>query len=68
MRSDWTPIDLSHIPVNKGTNSRLVWTKYIDLYEVVHPSLALISLCLLNAGKVYRSLPERLWGIRDSLT
>ena len=37
-------IDLSRIPVNKGTNSRLGWTKYSDLYEIVHPSLVLISL------------------------
>ena len=35
------------IPVNKGTNSRLRWTKYSDLYEIVQPSLVLISLCLL---------------------
>ena len=41
-------IDLSRIPVNKGTNSRLEWTKYSDLYEIVHPSLVLISLCLLT--------------------
>ena len=41
-------IDLSCIPVNKGTNSRLEWTKYSDLYETVHPSLVLISLCLLT--------------------
>ena len=37
-------IDLSRIPVNKGTNSRLGWTKYNDLYEIIHPSLVLISL------------------------
>ena len=24
-------IDLSRVPVNKGTNSRLGWTKYSDL-------------------------------------
>ena len=41
-------IDLSRIPVNKGTNSRLGWTKYSDLYEIVHPSLVFISLCLLT--------------------
>ena len=68
MRSDWTPIDLSHIPVNKGTNSRLGWTKYSDFHEIVHPSLVLISLCFLterNAGKVYRSVPKRFFGIRE---
>ena len=35
------------IPVNEGTNSRLEWTKYSDLYEIVHPSLVFMSLCLL---------------------
>ena len=39
---------LSRIPVNKGTNSRLGWTKYSDLYEIFHPSPVLISLCLLT--------------------
>ena len=29
-------IDLSRIPVNKGTSSRFWWTKYSDLYEIVH--------------------------------
>ena len=43
-------IDLSRIPVNKGTNSRLGWTKYSDLYETVHPSLVLISLCLFTGA------------------
>ena len=43
-------IDLSRIPVNKGTNSRLGWTKYSDLYEIVHPSLVFISLCLLTGA------------------
>ena len=42
--------DLSHIPVNKGTNSRLGWTKYSDLYEIVQPSLVLISLCLFTGA------------------
>ena len=37
-------IDLSHIHVNKRTNSRLGWTKYSDLYEIVYLSLVLISL------------------------
>ena len=43
-------VDLSHIPVNKGTNSRLTWTKHSDLFEIVHPSLILISLCLLTGA------------------
>ena len=29
-------IDLSRIPVHKGTNSRLGWAKYSDLYEIVY--------------------------------
>ena len=44
-------IDLSHIPVNKCTNSRLGWTNYSDLYEIVHPSLVHISLCLLTGAE-----------------
>ena len=32
-------IDVSRIPVNKGIRSRLRWTKYIDLYKIVLPSL-----------------------------
>ena len=53
-------IDLSHIPVNKCTNSRLEWTKYSDLFEIVHPSLVLIFLCLLTGaecGKVGVVIP-----------
>ena len=46
-------IDLSRIPVNKGINSRLGWTKYSDFYEIVHPSLVLISFYppLLTVGQ-----------------
>ena len=50
------PIYLFCIPVNKGIKSRLGWTKYSDLYEIVHPSLDLIFLCLLTeaeCGKVF---------------
>ena len=47
---DYRLNDLSRIPVNKGTNSRVGWTKYSDLYETVHPSLVLISLCLLTGA------------------
>ena len=28
-----------HSNATKGTNSRLGWTKYSDLHEIVHPSL-----------------------------
>ena len=45
-------VDLFRIPINKGTNSRLGWTKYSDLYEIVHPSLILISSCYF---KIYCS-------------
>ena len=49
-QTNWVPLntftDLSLALINKGTNSRLRWTKYSDLYEIVHPSLVLISLCL----------------------
>ena len=45
-----TVIDLSRSPVNKGTTSRRGLTKYSDLYEIVHPSLVLISLCLLTGA------------------
>ena len=49
-------MDLSRIPVNKGTNSRLRWTKYSDLYEIVHPSLVLISLCFLTEAVMREAL------------
>ena len=48
--------DLSHIPVNKGTNSRLGWTKYSDLYEIVQPNLVLISLCLFTGAECGKGL------------
>ena len=38
--------DLSRIPVNKGTNSRVGWTTYSDLYETVHLSLETAHLHL----------------------
>ena len=47
---DFYTIDLSRTPVNKVTDSRLGWTKYSDLYEIVHRSLVLISLCLLTGA------------------
>ena len=49
-------INLSRIPVNKGTNSRVGWTKYSDLYETVHPSFDLISLCLLTGAEREKGL------------
>ena len=53
-------IDLSHIPVNKCTNSRLRWTNYSDLYEIVHPSLVLISLCLLTGAECGKGLYDNV--------
>ena len=49
-------IDLSRIPVNKGIKSRLGWTKYSDLYEIVHQSLDLISSCLLTGEECRKGL------------
>ena len=49
-------MDLSHILVNKGIKSRLGWTKYSDLYEIVHPSLDLIILCLLTGAECGKGL------------
>ena len=46
--SPYKNIDLSRIPVDKGTNLRLSWKKYGDLYEIVDPSLILISLYLFT--------------------
>ena len=45
----------SPIPVNKHTNSRLGWTKYIDLCEIVHPSLNLISLSKVLKNNIERT-------------
>ena len=53
-------IDLSHIPVNKCTNSRFGWTNYSDLYEIVHPSLVLISLCLLTGASCGKGLYDNV--------
>ena len=50
-------IDLSRIPVKKGIKSRVRWTKQSDLYEIVHPSLVLIFLCLLTGGSGMRERP-----------
>ena len=49
-------VDLSRIPVNKGIKSSHGWTKYNDLYEIVHPSLNLIFLCLLTAVECGKGL------------
>ena len=52
-------IHLSRIHVNKGINSRLGWTKYSDLYEIVHLSLELISLCLLTEAEFAKGTEKR---------
>ena len=49
-------IDLFCIPVNKGIKSRLRWTKYSDLYEIVQLSLDLIFLCLLTEAECGKGL------------
>ena len=62
-------IDLSRIHVNRGTKLRLGWTKYIDLYEIVHPSLDLIFLRLLTGAECVKGLywkkavENQIWGI-----
>ena len=53
-------IDLSRIPVNKGTNSRLGWTRYSDFYEIVHPSLVLFFVHAHWSIMQERSIPIRL--------
>ena len=53
------PIDLFHIPLNKGIKSRLRWTKYSDLYEIVHPSLDLIFFMFAH----WRGMRERSFGV-----
>ena len=60
-------IDLSCIPVNKGTNPRLGCIKFTDLYETVHPSVNLSSLCLptgVKCGKevCYLLFVQPKWG------
>ena len=49
-------INLSLILVNKGTKSKLGWTKYSDFYGTVHPNLEVISLCLLNGAECGKGL------------
>ena len=49
-------IDLSRIPVKKGIKSRVGWTKHSDLYEIVHPNLVLIFLCLLTGAECGKGL------------
>ena len=53
---DLVCMDLSRIPVNKGIKSMLGWRKCSDLYEIVHPSLHLISFCLLTGADCGKGL------------
>ena len=48
----WVPL----IPVNKGTKSRLGWTKYSDFYGTVHPNFDVISLCLVIGAECGKGL------------
>ena len=59
------PIDLYflRIPVNKGTNSRIGWTEYSNLYEIVHPSVDFISLCLLTGAECKKVLLNAFVGV-----
>ena len=41
-RHEYSLIDLSRILTNNGTESRLGWTKIQQMYENVHPNLALV--------------------------
>ena len=59
-------IDLPRIPVNKDTNPRLGWTKYSDLYEIVHPSLVLIYFCLLTWEEHRKGLLELIYGVKTA--
>ena len=55
-------IDLSSIYSRKQKHRlRLGWTKYSDLCEIVHPSLNLISLCLLTAINEQRHGQWSIW-------
>ena len=49
-------INLSRIPVNKGIKSRLGRTKFSDLYEIVHPSLDLITSYFLTGEECGKGL------------
>ena len=59
-------IDLPRVPVNKGTNPRLGWTKYSDLYEIVHPKLFLIYFCLLTWEEYGKGLLELIYGVKTA--
>ena len=41
-RHEYSLIDLSRILTSNGTESRLEWTKIQQMYENVHPNLALV--------------------------
>ena len=41
-RHEYPLIDLSRIVTNNGTESRLGWTKIQQMYENVHPNIALV--------------------------
>ena len=60
------PIDFFHIPVNNGIKSRLGWTNYSDLYEIVHPSLDFIfSMFAHWSGMRERSFGVLVCGFAD---
>ena len=55
----WAVIDLSRIPTNNGTESRLGWTKIQQMYENVHPSLALVLLIVRTEVECGKGLLHR---------
>ena len=67
MRSDWTPIDLSHIPVKAPTRDSGGQNTVIFMKLSTRASSLFLYVFSLerNAGKVYRSVPKRFFGIRD---
>ena len=66
-RSDWTPIDLSHIPVKAPTRDSGGQNTVIFMKLSTRASSLFLYVFSLerNAGKVYRSVPKRFFGIRD---
>ena len=56
-------IDLSRIPTNNGTESRFGWTKMQQMYENVHPSLALVLLFVRTEVECGKGLLRSLVGL-----
>ena len=52
-------IDLSRIPTNNGTESRLGWTKIQQMYKNAHPNLALALLLVRTEVECGKGLLEK---------